>query len=735
MSALLIEKKEKLSYEQQNVAFWEKVRVLLSSWEIYPILFIAAFLRLFAIDTVTFADDEARIFRMAHDAVVHGLWPIAGNQASLGSLHPPLAIYFLMIPAAFSANPIGGEILIAVFNIAAVFLAYLFTRRYYGRLAGTIAALLYATSVGAWTYSRNIWAPNFAPFFVMLFLFALFRGVVEQRKGWFFPALVLLGLLYQFHESSLLLIVPLAVALLFAFRTVRLRDVIFALVALLLVYAPYLVWELKSHFADLATILGKSPHPPVINLEGVRVYLFFLRPTLAYPYTDPAARATENHILVANAHSVILTTPLRHFQLFLRGAGILAILLFLGGLVIAGWQLLAPRWSAQTGATEATAGKNRLALWWNEFRAMPYRQGLILLLLWQVVPLVFWLRHSIAVFTHYFIYLLPGQFILISLCIVKTIELVQQHQPDWSKLARDGMGAIAALVILAQLIGSSTALIDQTAGNFNGQEVYPFFNDLHSLQNALQEADQLAQHRHIHRIYVTTSFTFGTAIKYLAEQVKTPIELNDTWHCFILPDPNAGPVVFLAEPNNFIVDRFLSEYTNATLVDEPQRLGEAPFKLYILTAKPAPVSHTFTRGLQLLSPTAQLFQSTTVNQQWIATRWRIPETKAPAPRTLYGFNFQIQPDGVAAQKGSIDCAPTATWTGDQLFAFQDPVASGSPIPSQLTIQVSTYLTQPLLFHAGPLTMTTGVDVDTPWQPLLTADQKASMTLPVRGRSR
>ncbi len=95
MGALLIEKKEKLSYEQQNVAFWEKVRVLLSSWEIYPILFIAAFLRLFAIDTVTFADDEARIFRMAHDAVVHGLWPIAGNQASLGSLHPPLAIYFL----------------------------------------------------------------------------------------------------------------------------------------------------------------------------------------------------------------------------------------------------------------------------------------------------------------------------------------------------------------------------------------------------------------------------------------------------------------------------------------------------------------------------------------------------------------------------------------------------------------------------------------------------------------
>jgi 4-amino-4-deoxy-L-arabinose transferase-like glycosyltransferase len=638
---LLIEKKEKLSYEQQSVTFWEKVCVLLSSWEIYPILFIAAFLRLFEIDKVTFADDEARIFQMAHDAVFHGLWPIAGNQASLGSMHPPLAIYFLMIPAAFSANPIGGEILIALFNIAAVFLAYLFTRRYYGRLAGTIAALLYATSVGAWTYSRNIWAPNFAPFFVMLFLFALFRGVVERRKGWFLPALVLLGLLYQFHESSLLLIVPLAVALLFAFRTVRLRDVIFAVVVLLPVYAPYLVWELNSHFADLATILGKPPHPPVINLDAIRVYLFFLRPILAYPYADPLARATENHILVANAHSVILTTPLRHFHLFLRGAGTLAILLFLGGLVIAGLQILVPQWRAQIGVTRATAWKNRLALWWTEFRATPYRQGLILLLLWQVVPVVFLLRHSISVFAHYFIYLLPGQFILISLCIVKTIEFVQQHWPDWSRLARYGMGAIAALVILAQLIGSSTALIDQAAGNFDGQEVYPFFNDAHSLQNALQEADQLAQQRHIHRIYAAISFTFDTAMRYLAEQVKTPIELNDIWHCFILPDPSAGPVVFLAEPNNFIAERFLSEYTNATLVDEPQRLAEAPFKLYILTAKPAPapVPHTFTRGLQLLSPAAQLFQSAIVHQQWIATRWRIPGTPPPRATHIVWLQF------------------------------------------------------------------------------------------------
>src|SRR6266566_1469097 len=74
-----------------------------------------------------------------------------------------------------------------------------FLRRYYGPLAGITAALLYAAAAKPLNYSRFIWQQNMLAPLVVLFMFALFCGVVERRKGWFFPAVFLLGMAYQLH--------------------------------------------------------------------------------------------------------------------------------------------------------------------------------------------------------------------------------------------------------------------------------------------------------------------------------------------------------------------------------------------------------------------------------------------------------------------------------------------------------------------------------------------------------
>src|SRR6266705_3987806 len=160
--------------KQYNNAF-----ALLRVWELYPIIFITAFLRLYHIDTVVFVDDNAVVFGMAHDAIVHSLWPITRNRASLGIINFPLIVYLFMLPAAISSNPLWAEVMVGLLNTIAVLLAYFFTRRYYGRLAGTIVAFFYATCVMALAYSGEIWPQCVLPLFVMLFLFCLFRGVVE----------------------------------------------------------------------------------------------------------------------------------------------------------------------------------------------------------------------------------------------------------------------------------------------------------------------------------------------------------------------------------------------------------------------------------------------------------------------------------------------------------------------------------------------------------------------------
>src|SRR2546422_8562132 len=105
------------------------------------------------------------IFRMAHDAIYHGLIPATSNIASIRIVNPPAVIYLFVFPAAFSANPLWGVIYVGLFNVIAVLLTYIFVRRYYGRLAAVIASLLYATTFNPIYYSRFIWQQNLvAPF-------------------------------------------------------------------------------------------------------------------------------------------------------------------------------------------------------------------------------------------------------------------------------------------------------------------------------------------------------------------------------------------------------------------------------------------------------------------------------------------------------------------------------------------------------------------------------------------
>lgn len=77
------------------------------SYEIYIIIIVAAFLRLYGLNVTEFDGDQADFFRLAHDAVIHGHLVATSTTASIGVYNPPVFIYALLIPAAFSANPVG----------------------------------------------------------------------------------------------------------------------------------------------------------------------------------------------------------------------------------------------------------------------------------------------------------------------------------------------------------------------------------------------------------------------------------------------------------------------------------------------------------------------------------------------------------------------------------------------------------------------------------------------------
>ena len=612
-------------------------------------------------------------------------------------------------------------------------LTYFFVRRYYGRIAATIAALLYATSVSVFLFSRDIWQPNVIPFFTLLFFFALFRGVVERRQGWLFPALLLLGVLYQLHGSSLLLALSLGVAFVFAFKTVRIRDIVFAAIALLIIFSPFLLLEWHTQFTEVRALFTAAQKPAPLDTEALRFYKFFLQSDIHNPYLNAAARNIDSHIIFPDGSSVMVTTPLHYFRRLLSIENALLPLLLICGIITTALCILLPpkKIAAGRDATRKSGARTILYLWWRDFMNTPARQGFVLLLTWQVVPLVLLLRHSVELYSHYFIFFIPGQFILVALFIGKLMDIVQTYRPAWDKVARYSLSVLAGFAILMQLIGSTGYLLDMTQGHFNAYQFYPYFFDLGSMEQAFAEADHLAQQRHIHRVYIASSYVAGRAMNYLTESMKTPTTIVDTWHCLILPDPKAGPVVFLAQPDSGLTDTMLKEYASTQLVNEPPRLGGSPFKLYILAAKPepAPVATTFDHGLQLLSPNAHPLLSVNNDQKWLVTRWRITDAMPPAPRVNHGFSFQIQADDAKMQSDNIFCSPHATWPGDQILLGKE-FSLNAALPANMHFQVSSFTDEPASFIAGPLTMTTFDQVASSQNSLQTTNGQKDVLLPV-----
>src|SRR5712691_6453503 len=423
MNLALPNKHASKSTPDRQSSAWQKIKYLLTglfSWEIYLILLVASFLHLYQLSASEFDGDQAVILGLAREAVHFGLLPVVSIQASIGIENPPAVIYLLMIPAALSADPLWATIMIGLFNTFAVFLTYHCTRRYYGRLAGIIAGLLYTAAAKPLNYSRFIWQQNMLAPFVVLFIFVLFWGVVERRKGWFFPAVFLLGVIYQLHEISAVLVILLLVALVLAPGTMRWRDLFLALISLLVIFSPYILWEYSSRFADVHIVLNLVKLHAHIDSDAIYLYQFFLSPNgFGFYYqvpTDP-------------------TSILRLFGPILFWLRHILWLLVAGGLVTAGGLALWPR-------VTGFAPISLLRIWWTDFRATPSRCGLALLLVWQVVPILLLSRHSLPLYPYYLLILMPGPYILMGIFVAQVVKWTSQRPWYWRGL-RSGIYTIA----------------------------------------------------------------------------------------------------------------------------------------------------------------------------------------------------------------------------------------------------------------------------------------------------
>jgi hypothetical protein len=702
------------------------LRSWLTTWEIYPILLASGFLHFYQPGITEFDQDQSALFGLARNAVLHGLLPATSNTASIQIVNPPFAIYLLMIPAAISANPLGGAILVASLNVLSALLTYVFVRRYFGRVAGTIAAFLFGTAAVPLGYSRFIWQPNMMAPFIVLFFFALFWGVVEHRKGWLFPALLLLGILTQMHEMMALLAAPLLLAVVFAPQTIRWRDLALGLLSLLVIFSTYLAYLVVTHFHDITVLLSTSKQPAYFDPLAFTYYRDFFSPynTLSVP-SDP-------HTLIYHLLPVLVW--LRRFMLLLVVAGFVVALIkiLLGFRLFAGMHTGSEK--TKTGETNEVAAQNGsprslIARWWSAVLPSPLACGLILLLVWQAVFLLVLSRHSrsVPLVFHYLLAVMPGPFIMVGI-FVGSLAGWLHTQRQWWRHVRFVLYLFMSLILIAQFAGSTAWLLDQV----NQQnQVVANHHSLSSLQRAMGTADLLARQQHLSHVYVTSDMYTQTALQYLAAQMQTPTTVFDESRCLILPNSADGPAVLLVGPGDALTPALLARY--GSMIEQPSQ-NVAPFHLYIvqsvLSSSTFGTGQTFTHELQALD--GRLQHINIAQGAFLTAAWSLLKNEPAAYGTSYVYSFSVVL-GEASRQGQLaktiqsQCSLSSLRAGDELVvAF--PINVNAAVPPSVNIAAQFHIQQPVTLAMGPFHLETFTTQWVQHAALRTASGRLSVTL-------
>jgi hypothetical protein len=364
------------------------------------------------------------------------------------------------------------------------------------------------------------------------------------------------------------------------------------------------------------------------------------------------------------------------------------------------------------------------------------------LLSWQIAPLIILLHHIVQLYLYYFLFLLPGPYILVGIFLAKTADAINCRADAINRvrmLARYGICVLAGMIIVAQFIASTVGIFDIDHGNYSDGFKYGFtYNDLRSLQNALTKADQLAQRHHLNRVYISIASIAHTqdSLRFLSNQMHTPTTIFDS-NCVPLPSTAEGPAVMLVGPysdltNALLTTKIFNQYSKATLIDKPIRPGGAPFSLYIVSPQPPPatkVPFSINTGddLQLDALAQPLSFNGT---PWLVTHWSLLRSAPPSYNKTYTYSITMThvSNGSPSKSTTSQCSFTAIRAGDQvLIPFNENHLFTDHHSAAVRVKEHFSEINQLYLHYGPFTFLIFATT-TPERPFI-----HSSVIPTRGQ--
>jgi 4-amino-4-deoxy-L-arabinose transferase-like glycosyltransferase len=674
---------------------------LLGHPDFWLVVALAAFLRLWHIETTQFLDDQTYLMQLARGAFLHGAIPVTGIPSSIGTLNPPLSVYLLMPFTLFTANPLPIAIFIALWNTLGVALCYLFAERYFGRWAAATAALLFATCGAAVNYSRFIWQQNYLPPILALWAWTLYMGCVRGRRRWFVAHVVLLVVAVQLHPTTLLLAPVTLVGLLLAPTSARpsWREYLLAATILVLLFVPTLIWQLVNSGSDLRVLAHYVLRGNQTNLDVFR-YLFAALGTLSPNDFGPASplASLAPWYPVLSAGTTIL---------FVLGMVVLTVRVFKPAQ--AAWQAN-PTAPGATRMDQLRAGVLGL---WRGLRASASWRANLLLWLMVVVPVALMVRHSNALTAHYLMVLYPSAFIAAGVGVQAVVGWARAQ-----RIATDFRRALArATPIVAVVLLTLVAVIQSglwmsypatlAAGQFDAFRSYGYPLDEVQQADATLANMQQEQKAATMAISLPIEVRYRVPLDYLLVS-EHPGRTDFTNDCLALPTASAGSSLLVTTQPPGPAGELAPKLPNARHVADVQVPGGAAWNVYSLSGTPpaladeqaiTPIDFVDAAGNGL-----RLEAISTATTGLVRLRWRVLGSAGQPSGTPW---YRIQPSALPDSSGQpvplarTECQPTQWQAGQTVFTWASLGNLKAP-PRSLALLVRGGTIGPRIVPFGPL---------------------------------
>ncbi|HSX18671.1 MAG TPA: glycosyltransferase family 39 protein [Candidatus Saccharimonadales bacterium] len=239
------------------------------------LILVSSFFRLWQIRNYqVFLGDEGRDMIVMRTMILEKRPTFLGPTASVGGFYLGPIYYWMAAPFLLISNydPVGPSIMVAIIGIATVLLLYKFLKETLGFWSAIQTAFLYATAPLIVRYSRSSWNPNPLPFFALLMIYAIYRGIKNDKLLNFLFAGACFGIAIQLHYLAIMLI-PVTALIVFVNTSFKKWPLIITLMfaGSLITFSPFLLFEIKHNFPNFKTIYEFVTRPTTHGFQTIHL--------------------------------------------------------------------------------------------------------------------------------------------------------------------------------------------------------------------------------------------------------------------------------------------------------------------------------------------------------------------------------------------------------------------------------------------------------------------------------